>query len=65
VFVLKKISSRTRWPLSIKLGINHPQVKGIVNCLNKGLCPLQSGDNYKNANMGWGHLKISRTTEPE
>jgi hypothetical protein len=25
------------------------------------------GDNYKNAKMGWGHLKIffSRTIEPE
>jgi hypothetical protein len=29
--------------------------------------PLQRGDNYKNAKMGWGHLKIlsPRTTEPE
>jgi hypothetical protein len=29
--------------------------------------PLQREDNYKNAKMGWGHIKIffSRTTEPE
>jgi hypothetical protein len=29
--------------------------------------PLQRGDNYKNAKIGWGHLKIffSRTTAPE
>jgi hypothetical protein len=68
VFILKKkISSRTRRPISIKLGINHPQVKGIVNCSNKGLSPLQRGGNYKNAKMGCGNLNIffSRTTEPE
>jgi hypothetical protein len=30
------------------------------------VCPLPRGDNYKNVNMGWGHLKIifSRTTGP-
>jgi hypothetical protein len=29
--------------------------------------PLQRGGNYKNAKMGWGHLKIffSRPTEPK
>jgi hypothetical protein len=27
--------------------------------------PLQRGDNHKNENMGWGHLKIFfRTTGP-
>jgi hypothetical protein len=53
-------------PISIKLGINHPWVKGILNYFNKGLGPLQRGDNHKNVNMGWGHLNIfSRTTEPE
>jgi hypothetical protein len=31
---------------------------GILNCSNKGPCPLQRGDNLKNAKMGWGHLKI-------
>jgi hypothetical protein len=68
VFILKKkIFSRTSWPYSVKLGINHPWVQGILNCSDKGLDPLQRGDNYKNAKMGWGHLKIffSRTTEPE
>jgi hypothetical protein len=42
-------------------------VKGIVNCSNKGPCPLQRGDSHKNTKMGWVHLKIlfSRTTEPE
>jgi hypothetical protein len=67
MFILKKIfSSRTSCPISIKLGINHPWVKGILNCSNKGSGPLQRGDNLKNAKMGWGHLKIfSRTTEPE
>jgi hypothetical protein len=42
-------------------------VKGIQNCTNQGPGPFQRGDNYKNAKMGWGHLKIffSRTTELE
>jgi hypothetical protein len=31
-----------------KLGINHPWVKGILNCSNKRLGPLQRGDNLKN-----------------
>jgi hypothetical protein len=66
--ILKKIFfSRTSIPILIKLGINHPWVKGILNCSNKGLGPLQRGDNLKNAKMGWVHLKIFffRTTEPE
>jgi hypothetical protein len=46
---LRKIfSSRTSRPISIKLGTNHPLVKEIVNCSNKGPDPLQRGDNYKN-----------------
>jgi hypothetical protein len=67
VFTLKKIFSRTSMPISIKLGRNHPWVKGILNCSNKGPGPLQRGDNDKNAKMGWGHLKIffSTTTKPE
>jgi hypothetical protein len=63
-----KIFSRTSRPISIKLSINHPCVKGIINCSNKGPCPLQRGDNIKNAKMGGGvHLKIffPRTAEPE
>jgi hypothetical protein len=66
MLILKKIFfCRTSPPISIKLGTNHPLVKGILNCSNKGPDPLQRGDNYKNAKMGWGHLKIffSRTTE--
>jgi hypothetical protein len=67
MFILKKIFSRTSRPISIKLGITHPRIKGILNCSNKGPGPLQRGDNLKNAKMGWGHLKIffSRTTDPE
>jgi hypothetical protein len=48
VFILKKIFSRTSMPISIKLGINHPWVMGILNCSNKGPGPLQRGDNCKN-----------------
>jgi hypothetical protein len=47
--ILNKVFfSRTSRPISIKLGINHPRVKGILNCLNKGPGPLQRGDNHKN-----------------
>jgi hypothetical protein len=60
MFILKKILfSRTSRPVSIKLDTNHDWVKGILNCINKGLDPLQRGDNYKIAKMGWGHLKSS------
>jgi hypothetical protein len=50
VFILKKkkIFSRTSRPNSIKLGTNHPEVKGIQNCTNQGPGPLQRGDNLKN-----------------
>jgi hypothetical protein len=49
MFILKKIFfSRTSRPISIKLGINHPWVKGILNCSNKGSGPFQRGDNHKN-----------------
>jgi hypothetical protein len=60
--------SRTRRPISIKLGINHFWVKGLQNCSNKGPGPLQRADKLKNEKkMVWGHLKIflSRTTESE
>jgi hypothetical protein len=57
VFILKKkIFSGTSPPISIKLVINHPWVKGILICSNKGPGPLQRGDNHKNAEMG-GALK--------
>jgi hypothetical protein len=53
MFILKKIFfSRTSRPISIKLGTNHPLVKGILNYLNKGSGPLQRGDNHKNAKLG-------------
>jgi hypothetical protein len=48
---LKNFSKISR-PISIKLGINHPLVMGILNCSNKGPSHLQRGDNYKNATMG-------------
>jgi hypothetical protein len=47
--------------MSIKLGINHPWVKGILNCSNKGPGPLQRGDNCKN---GVGSFKKSSSSEP-
>jgi hypothetical protein len=66
VYIKKIFFSKSKRPISIKLGINYPRVKGILNCSNKGPGPLQMGDNHKNAKMGWGHLKIFfRTTDPE
>jgi hypothetical protein len=66
VFIFRKIFSRTNKPISIKLGTNYPLVMGILNYSNQGPGPFRRGDNYKNATMGWGHLKIfSRTTEAE
>jgi hypothetical protein len=65
--ILKIFFSRTSRPFSIKVCINHPWVKGILNSSNKGPDPLQRGDNHENAKMGLDHLKIFffRTTEPE
>jgi hypothetical protein len=52
---LKIFFSRTRRPISIKLGTNHPWVKGILNCTNKGPDPLHRGDNHKNVKIWRGH----------
>jgi hypothetical protein len=48
--------SRTTGPNSIKLGTNHPWVKGIQVCSNEGPGLFQRGDNYKNVKIGWGLL---------
>jgi hypothetical protein len=63
---LRIFFSRISWPKSIKLGTNYPWMKGIYVCSNKGPGSLQKGENHKNVEMGWGHLKIlfSRITEP-
>jgi hypothetical protein len=55
VYIEKKnlFFSRTRRPISIKPGTNHSCVKGILNSSNRGPGPLQRGDNYKNAKIGW------------
>jgi hypothetical protein len=57
VFILKIIFSRTTRPILIELSISHSWVKGILNCSNKEPGPLQRGDNYKIAKMGWGKFK--------
>jgi hypothetical protein len=54
MFILTKIFSKTSRPISMKLDTNHPWVKGIPNCSNKGSDHLQRGDNNKTKNMGWG-----------
>jgi hypothetical protein len=44
MFILKRIFfSRTRRPISIKLGTNHPYVMGILNCSYEGPGPFQRG----------------------
>jgi hypothetical protein len=47
--------------------MNHPWVKGILNCSNKGPGPFQRGDNHKNAKLWLGLEKgfSLRTTESE
>jgi hypothetical protein len=66
-FMLKKIFSKTRRPISITLDVNYPCIKEIQVCLEKGTDPHKRGDNNKNANIGWGNLKIlfSRTNDSE
>jgi hypothetical protein len=49
--------SRTSEPKSIKLGTYYPLVKRNQVCSNKGLDPLQRGDNRKNVKNGVGSYK--------
>jgi hypothetical protein len=46
------------WALSIKLGKNHPMVKRIQVCSNKGPGPFESGDNHEKAKKKGAHLRI-------
>jgi hypothetical protein len=48
---VKIFFSITSRPKSIKLGTNHSWMKGIKVYLDKGSCPLQRGDNYKNVKI--------------
>jgi hypothetical protein len=48
---LKIFFFRTNGPNSMKLGTNHPWVKGIQVCSNKGPGPLQMGNNHKNVKL--------------
>jgi hypothetical protein len=57
--ILEKIFlSKTERPISITLYANYPCVREVQVCLNKGTASHQRVDNHKNANIGWGHLKI-------
>jgi hypothetical protein len=64
---LGKIFSKTNRPISVKLDANYPYMNGIQVCLDKWTDPYQRRNSHKNANIGWGHLKIlfSRTNDPE
>jgi hypothetical protein len=55
---LEYFVSKTRGQILIKIDANYPFMKGIQVCLDKGTGPHQRGDNFKNADMGWDHLKI-------
>jgi hypothetical protein len=58
VLILKEIFfSRTSRPISIKLDTNHPWIKGILNCSNKGPGSLERGDNYQKCKNGVGSFK--------
>jgi hypothetical protein len=58
VYIKKNIFfSRTSRPISIKVGINHPWVKGFLNGSNKGPDPLQKGDNLKKCKNGEDSIK--------
>jgi hypothetical protein len=48
VYIGKNFFSRTSRLISIKLGTNHPWVKGILNGTIKGPGPLKRGVNHKN-----------------
>jgi hypothetical protein len=50
---IEKTFSRISRSISIKLGTNHPWVKGLQNCSDKGPGPLQRGGNHKNAKIGY------------
>jgi hypothetical protein len=56
---LRGVAIRKTISISIKLGRNHPWVKGIRNSSNKGPGPLERGDNHKNAKFGEVSEKVS------
>jgi hypothetical protein len=55
--------SRTTWPISTRLGTNHPWVEGTQVCSNEGDIPSSRGDNSKRVKIIWKILEIffSRT----
>jgi hypothetical protein len=68
MFISKKkiFFPRTRTPISIKLGTNHPWVKGILDCSNTGPGPHQRGDNNKVQKFGEViEFSSLKTTDPE
>jgi hypothetical protein len=56
VFILNKISPEPASQFQSNFVQNHPWVKGIPNCRNRGPDGLQRGDNHKNL---WGHWIFS------
>jgi hypothetical protein len=48
VYIKKKSSLEPVGQFLMKLGSNHPLVKDVLNCSNKGPGSLQRGDNRKN-----------------
>ena len=64
--ILKIFFSRTTVPISTKLSINHPWVKGILDYSNKWPLLFPRGDDYEIMKIHWQNFKIffSRTTGP-
>jgi hypothetical protein len=58
IYIGGEMFCRTSGPIPVKLDINHPWVKGILNCSNKGPSPLQRGDNHKNGVGSFKNLLV-------
>jgi hypothetical protein len=57
-FYIFHFFSRTAGPILIKVGTNHPYVKGIQNCTNEGQIHSPRGNNSKRV------IKLQSSPEP-
>jgi hypothetical protein len=48
---------RTAWPISTKVGTNHPYAKRIQNCTNEAHPPSPRGDNSERVKIYWTFFK--------
>jgi hypothetical protein len=57
-FYIFDLFSRTTGPILIRLGTNHPWVKGIQVCSKEEDSPSPRGDNSETVKIHWKFLKI-------